>query len=303
MMNAMTAFLPGCAVFFMVCCCAAAEPEFLAPERTAQILTEKIREASGLSVYSRDESFLWIVNDSGAAPAIHLLESNGSPRGKVTLEGARNIDWEDLSSFTLDGQPYLLVADTGDNAAKRETCTLYVLHEPQAPAAGITLDDKAHIAWRIDFRYESGPRDCEAVAVDVPSKKILLLSKRTTPPELHELPLKPADTSVVQITRKIGTLEVSAPMDGNIPFRSQPTGMNISADNKLAAVITYYGVFLFPREAGEDWQQAFARKPRILQPHLLAQAEAIAFTPHSGNIVAVSEGRNSKIATYRKSTR
>jgi hypothetical protein len=43
------------------------------------------------------------------------LDSVGAALGQVSVNGARNRDWEDLAAFTHDGNPHLLIADTGDN--------------------------------------------------------------------------------------------------------------------------------------------------------------------------------------------
>ena len=262
-----------------------------------------IREASGLAVSRRDPGFLWVINDSGADAGIHLIGSDGTSRGMVSLKNARNVDWEDLASFTMDGESYLLVADTGDNEAKRDICTLYILREPAIPVTGKTLNATVSAQWSIRFHYEGGPRDCESVAVDAGAKKILLLSKRTDPPELHELPLLPPKGSGTLVTRKIGTTIVTAPIDSMIPFRNQPTAMDVSADGSMAAVLTYYGVFVFPKKPGEEWSEAMARKPVTFDPHGLAQAESIAVSNDNNTIFVISEGRKSPIVRYRKSAR
>lgn len=262
-----------------------------------------IREASGLAVSRRDPGFLWVVNDSGANAGIHLINSDGTSRGMVTLKNVRNVDWEDLASFTMNGKSYLLVADTGDNEAKRDICTLYILREPAIPATGETLKATVSEDWTIRFRYEGGPRDCESVAVDTVAKKVLLLSKRTDPPELHELPLLPSKENGTLVTRKIGTSSVTAPIDSMIPFRNQPTAMDVSADGSMAAVLTYYGVFVFPKKPGDEWSEAMARKPVTFEPHGLAQAESIAVSDDNNTIFVISEGRKSPIVRYRKSAR
>lgn len=262
-----------------------------------------IREASGLAVSRTDSGFFWVVNDSGSSPEIHLIDSNGRSRGQVTLKGARNKDWEDLASFTMDGVSYLLVADHGDNNAQRDICSLYLLREPSLPPPGANLSGEVPTDREIRFRYEGGPRDCEAVAVDVVAKKILLLSKRTQPPELYELPLIPTAADGTLIARKIGSSAVSAPMDSMVPYRNQPTGMDIAADQSFAAVVTYYGVFLFPKTPAESWSNAFSRKPVMLAPHILPQAESIAISDDGNDIVVVSEGRKSPIIRYRKTKR
>ena len=258
-----------------------------------------ITEASGLAISSANPDFMWIVNDSGGTPDIHLAGTDGTDRGKVTLADTRNIDWEDLSAFTLDGENCLLVADTGDNGSKREACTLHILREPALPAEGQKLSGTVVAAWRIQFCYEGGPRDCEAVAVDPVAGNIILISKRTEPPEVYQLPLHPPDGSGLAIARRIGQTEVKSPMASLIPFRNQPTGLSIAADNSVAAVVTYYGVFLFPRHPAESWAEAFAKPPAALQPHLLGQAESVAFSKDAKTIYALSEGRSSPVARYQ----
>lgn len=279
----------------LVSSCAAQVP--VAPH----IESQKIKEASGLAISSASDDFLWTLNDSGGSSHLHLFGSDGRDHGKVKVTNAKNIDWEDLASFTLDGKNYLLVADVGDNRAVRNTSILHIVPEPKLPAAGKKLDDKVTAAWHIEFRYEDGPRDCESVAVDVVDEKIILISKRSKPPEVYELPLRASASAKrgVSIARKIGVTAVDSPVGSLIPFANQPTGLDFSRDRSHAAVVTYYGVFLFPRHAEETWAQALARKPISLGPHGLGQAESIAFSRDGNFIHTISEGKNSPIIRYR----
>jgi hypothetical protein len=276
-------------------------PGFQPSEKPAGILgSSAIKEASGLAASSRDRGFLWVINDSGSKPELHLIETKGRYRGKTTLSGARNVDWEDLASFQSGGKSYLLAADTGDNESKRDSCTLYVLNEPELPAGDKMLDFQSRVQWQIRFRYEDGPRDCESVAVDAASGKILLLSKRTEVPYVYELPLKPDDGSKVLTARRIGKTSVQAPTGNRIPFASQPTGFDLTPDASMAAVVTYYGVFVFPRKPGEGWETAFSRDPIPLGPHKLPQAEAIAFSKDGSTIFTISEGSGTPIIRFQR---
>ncbi len=276
-------------------------PAFQPLAERPKLQAPAIAEASGLANSSADPRFMWIVNDSGGTPDIHLVGTDGSYRGRVTLKDTKNIDWEDLASFSLDGKDYLIVADTGDNNAKRDSCTLHILREPKLPADGTNLAATVRPAWQIQFRYEAGPRDCEAVAVDAKAGKILLISKRTNPPEVYELPLRPPAKGGILTAKRVGTTGTESPVDSFIPFRNQPTGLDLTADGSLAAVITYYGVFLFPRKPDESWAQAFAKPPTVLPPHLLGQAESVALSKDGKTIHAISEGRNSPIVSFQNS--
>jgi hypothetical protein len=274
-------------------------PAFTRVKPGATLQSTAVTEASGLAASPTAADSLWLINDSGSPPVLHLAGTDGSERGTVTLRDIRNTDWEDLASFSLGGKPYLLVADTGDNTSTRPECLLHIVAEPAPPAAGKKLDETVSPAWTIRFRYEDGPRDCESVAVDEKAGKILLISKRTTPPVIYELPLKPDGKDLVT-AKKIGTIPTPFPA-GNppIPFAAQPTGLDLSADGKFAVVVTYLGSFVFPKAADESWPAAFAKAPIALEPHLLRQAESVAFSRDGTLVHAVSEGARSPLVTYR----
>lgn len=278
----------------------AADTDFVKQEPKARIASKEVNEASGLAVSPRDPDFLWIVNDSGAGPEIHLAGTDGSDRGKVTVAGAKNVDWEDLSAFKRDGVSYLLVADCGDNASVRNDAVLYVVEEPSLPKAGETLSGEVKLAWTIPFGFEDGPRDCESVAVDEKAGKIILVSKRTKPPVVYELPLKPKGTERMVAKRLVETQVEPPKAVMKLPYIAQPTGMDISPDGTMAAVVSYYGVFLFPRTAKESWSEAFAKQPVILTPHGMAQAESVAFSRDGKSLAVVSERGDDRIVTYRR---
>ena len=139
--------------------------------------------------------------------------------------------------------------------------------------------------------------DCESVAVDAGSGKIILLSKRTQPPQVFELPLKPI-TPGIQTAKRIGTCTVESPAGASLAFGNQPTALDISSDCKKAAVVTYYGAFVFTRAKDESWADAFAKEPTSLGPHGLPQAESIAFTKEGNTLLVVSEGKHSIIQSF-----
>ena len=70
------------------------------------------------------------MNDSGNAPELFALNIHGDDLGTWTLEDTVQSDWEALSDFVLDGQPYLLIADVGDNILWKPVHSLIVVKEP-----------------------------------------------------------------------------------------------------------------------------------------------------------------------------
>lgn len=278
----------------------AAEPGWAAEAGARQLGSPEAREVSGMAATVAGDAGFWLINDSGGGSLLFLAGPDGRDRGKVRVAKAGNRDWEDLAGFMWKGKPYLLIADVGDNDAKRKACTLYVVREPELPAAGGVVDGVVEPEWKITFRYPDGARDCEAVAVDAAAGKVLLVSKRTRPPEVYELPLVPEAGREV-VARNVGTTAVKQPPGGfPHPFGSQPTGLALSPDGRMAAVLSYVSVFLFPRNAGESWAEAMARNPVVLPRHGLPQAEALAFSRDGRSLSVVSEGLRSRLICYRR---
>lgn len=274
-------------------------PPFKKSATPAKVQTDALLEASGLAASRRVADGLWVINDGGAPAQLHLIGRDGSARGAVSIANTANRDWEDLAAFSWKGKPHLLIAETGDNAGRYPTCTLIIVEEPAPPAAGQTLAGTVTPAWTIEFRYPDGPRDCEAVAVDPREESILLVTKRDTPPRLYRLPLRPTGTGI-QTATFLGTTAVKAPFGTLHPYGAQPTAFDLAPDGKSAALLSYIGVFIFPREPGESWQQALARKPEMLESHRLAQAESLAFSSDGHSLITLSEGRNSPIVSYER---
>jgi hypothetical protein len=242
-----------------------------------------LAEASGLAASRRDDT-LWSHNDSGTSPVLYAMGPDGSARGEVRVRGVENRDWEDLSSFVIAGTPYLLIADVGDNAQIYGTYALHVVEEPRLdhPPGDVP------VAWTVRFRYPKGAMDCEAVAVDVAEEHVLLLTKRTEPPVLYDLPLRPADTQVVVARQLTEVPHIPQPTEADLAedplwghVRAQPTAMDINDEGTVALVQTYGDTYLFRRAPGETWAEVFARVPETIDTPQLAQTEAACFAGSS----------------------
>jgi hypothetical protein len=249
--------------------------------QTANIASDQIIEASGLAQSTRRHDRLWVVNDGGSAPVLHAIGTDGQAQGSVTLDAGSNVDWEDLSSFELDHKSWLLVADTGDNEALRDTSTIYVIEEPQL---GENEDAVLPPAWTFSFRWPDGPQDCEAVGVDAVNERILLLSKRSIPAVLYELPLRPPSQDVITATR-LGPVDALArPTADDLaraaPERNwhwQPTALDIARDGSAAVILTYRAVYYFERSKGEAWIDALGTPASVVDLGGIREAEAVAF--------------------------
>jgi hypothetical protein len=255
----------------------------------ALIETSELEEISGIAASTRSDDLLWMINDSGNTNQLHAVDANnGNLLASITVAGISNVDWEDMAAFELDGEHWLLIADVGDNNARRRYGHLYLLPEPDSPVVGKAPDDVT-ISAEIVFGYADGARDVEAVAVDTQRREIVLVSKRKQPPGVHILPLTLTTTRTPLLAQRIADVNGLLPPTAvdrlrfgrYTPYVAQPTALDIhmptAVDQPVSAVLlTYKNAYLFQRRAGADWGTAWQR-PEVITVPPMQQTEAVAF--------------------------
>ncbi len=243
-------------------------------ERTVILANLGVRESSGLAPSGRRSGAFWTHNDSGNKPSLFAFDLSGRDLGEWRVEGARNLDWEDMASAKIDGKDYLLIADVGDNARKRDFCLLYVVPEPDPEEGGGSVS----IERAINFHYPDGPHDCESVGVCADERKIYLVSKTLG-----------GRATVYSIGWDSGH-EAEAAEIANLSI-GEATAMDFSPDGTRAVVLSYFAVHEFVRKDGEGWDKAFKRQPRVAPLLERRQWEAVAYGSDGSRIFITAEGR------------
>ena len=272
------------------------EPEYAGTKTDADL-----EEMSGLAASNQHKDVLWVINDGGNGEKLIAMRTDASRVATFNLKGVKNTDWEDLSSFTLKGKNYLLIADTGDNGGIRKTLQMFVFEEPKELTDGQTLEP----AWNFDFKWPDGARDCEAATVDATRGEILLVTKKRVPPELFRLPLQPTGKNI--IAEKIGELPgIEQPdkteMEENPVYgryRSQVTSADLSPTGRVLIVLNYHAVYFYVRDSNGSWTTALSTKPYSFSFPWLPQAEAITFNNEGTAIYIGSEQHPVPILRYR----
>jgi hypothetical protein len=254
------------------------------------IYDRDIEEASGMAVSHIHDDLLWVINDSGNSPSVYALNTKGKVLGSLSIEGVWNNDWEDLTSFEFEGRPYLVIADVGDNIARREAYFLHFIEEPDIEKTPDAFSLHIKPSWSITYTYEDGPRDCESVAVDMLNEKVLLLSKRDNPPILYELPLTKKKNTVARRCGEIKPLPRRSQDNTELSkYSNQPTAMDISSDGLSAVVLTYDCAFYFRKKKTTDWVTVFSGSSKEVMFPRLRQAESVCFNRDGSSIFVTSE--------------
>lgn len=248
-----------------------------------------VRESSGLSFSRQISDAVWTINDSGNSNHAFLLQTNGKLLAKIKLKDANNIDWEALADFEIDGKPYLMVADVGDNARRRKSYQLYFFPEPDLRESLQTAFDKpvkqTVKTKQIQFKYEDGPKNCEAIGVDSNNHQIWLVEKvsfgtnRKDTPGIYTLDFSLNSDKKTRIAKRIADFSPR-----NV------TGMDFSRDGKLLIIRNYLNAHMYTRSESQPWSEIINKTtPRTVVLPIQRQGEAISFTPDSQAMIVTSE--------------
>ncbi len=247
-------------------------PEYAKPVELARLENKKVNESSGLAESLLNPGLFWTHNDSGDKARLYCFDRQGKHAGTSKIKKAGAVDWEDMCSFMWQKKPWLLVADTGDNASRRKSCRLYLFNEPKDPKKD------AEDVHAIRLTYSTGAMDCEAIGVDVESRKLLLVEKKrwfTCRVFEADMPTTGVADLVAKPIAKI-----------NVPL---VTACDVSADGRRLIVLTLGQAFEFARGKDETWKEALAREPRTINMPPRKQGEAICYGINGTDLYLTSE--------------
>lgn len=255
------------------------------------ITDPELEEISGIDTAHRQDLAWWVINDSGNPNKLYGLNERGDMVVAIDMP-FKNKDWEDLSSFIWQKQAWILIADVGDNRAKRKDVELYLFQEPK----GSTSPQKQEI-YRFKVHYRDGAQDVEAVAVDPANGWVYLLSKRKDIPELYRFPL---DLSLagnkLELEAQAKLIDIPQPTSEDLQqpygaYRSQVTAMDFSTRHKTLAILTYKNAYLY------RWSEPLLGQKLKLSQELicpdqktLPQRESLCWNRDETGLIVVSEG-------------
>lgn len=207
-----------------------------------------LKESSGLASSIKHPGVLWSMNDSGGDAELFAMSESGVHLARFPIATTNPIDWESLDTFELNGQSYIAIGDIGDNFGWRGEVSILVVLEPNALS-----DTLLEPAWKITYTYPDGPRDSEAMSVDVTGERILILSKRDYPQRLYSVPLSAHDSVVAVQLAELTHLPQPVQLDfdedpDSAQYRYMPTGMDYDPINRRLLLTTYKDAYIYNLE-------------------------------------------------------
>lgn len=230
----------------------------------------RLTESSGVAVSRRHQGLLWTINDSGE-PLLFLTDTLGRTVGAFTVRGAAVVDWEALALGPCGrerGGDCLYIADTGDNAENRESATLYRIPEPDRAAPdGLTAP-----AEQLDFFYQDGSPDVEAIVVEQSGDVLLIAKGRSRGALVFRLPA----TAWGRRSAAAAIRTDSLPIPTSLLQLQLVTDAALAPDGEGVAVRTYREVHFF-RRAGDGRLRADPVRPVCQLGDFFSQGEGLAW--------------------------
>ena len=209
--------------------------------RQNQLENRDLRESSALAASRRVPGLFWTLNDSGNPPELFATDSGGRDRGSFRVNVPENRDWEALALARCGETDCLYIGEIGDNRPRFPTAKIYRVAEPAIPSppgARLALDGV------IEFRYQDGARNAEAMVV-TPEQDVYIISKeRAGGGRLYRLDHTAWKSGGIATAVFVSRL----PFPDGLGF--QVTDAALAADGSSVAVRTYSYIFFFRLERG-----------------------------------------------------
>jgi len=273
--------------------------------------TNLVPESSGVIASRISPNVFWTHNDSGnkhaRAWAFWISDEDRAKRtvkhlGYVELEGASNIDWEDIAA----GPGHrIYIFDGGDNPpCRRNDKRIHRFVEPKIdtdkPPVALTRPFESILFEYPDEKNASRPTkddahryDAECLFVHPISGDMYVVTKRDNRNKAVAKVYKLAAADVAWNSQRRHVLTFVT--DLSSPILNMVTGGDISSDGRRIVLRNYLAAFEYTLPAGQPFETIFRQHPRIhgltLEALQVLQGEGICLTNNGRDLVTTTECR------------
>jgi len=244
-------------------------------------LPNSLKESSGIVNLQGSDNF-WMINDSGNTNELFEVSESGKIKQIITVENAKNKDWEDLAS---DGQDKLFIGDFGNNGNKRKNLAIYLVSISSINNGEVSADKITfHFEDQKKFPPKKRDRNFDVEAFVYIKGYFYLFTKNRSShfdgiTKLYKVPAQVGNYSAELIGDFVTCVDSNTCL---------VTGAAISKDSKELVLLTHDKLFLFTNFKGEDF---FNGSVSEINLHHNSQKEAICF---KGNDIYITDEATKK---------
>jgi len=266
-----------CCLFVLISC---TSQDFKTLE-IAGDLPYSLKESSGVVNLQGSDNF-WMINDSGNSNELFEVSETGAIQQIVTVENAKNKDWEDLTS---DGKDKIFIGDFGNNNNKRKNLTIYWVDISNISNEKVLAQKTTfHFEDQVKFPPKKKDRNYDVEAFVYMNGYFYLFTKNRSShfdgiTKLYKIPAQLGDHSAELIGRFVTCMDSK---------KCLVTAATISKNNKELVLLTHDKLFLFTNFKEDDF---FNGSVSEINLHHDSQKEAICF---KGNIIYITDEATKK---------
>lgn len=189
-----------------------------------------LEEISGLVASRSQPGVLYAHNDSGDSARFFAVTTTGKTITEFLVDGATNVDWEDLGLGACPAGTCLFIGDLGDNTGTRTDLAVYRLTEPTGLLDARVSTKKSIASEKFPFVYPDGAHyDAEALFVHPTTGRVYVVTKEGQGERSHLFRFpSPMDSSTTATLEALGKLSV--PTDTQPPVTAadvSPSGRSV----------------------------------------------------------------------------
>lgn len=243
-----------------------------------------LSEISGICPSNNSKDVWWVHNDSGDSARIFAVDRAGKIVGAnegTMIEGARNIDWEDIAK----GDGKLYIGDVGNNGNARRDLAVYVIKEPSdVRQKSMQPLNRIQVSYpgQTQFPPATWQFDCEAIFV-LHGKLHFLTKHRALGGRL------PSDSTTLYRldSERSDRTNVLTKLDQRSNLGGWVTAADVSGNGRWLAVLTQFpaaSIWIFDTQANPA--KPLAKPVRRVVMSNAKQCEAVCFDGPDTLIVA-----------------
>lgn len=259
-----------------------ATPRDYEAHKLCDLSDKAIDECSGLAASRRYPGLLWAHNDSGDTARLFLINLQGQTMTQVHLQGAENVDWEDIEIVGTGRATWLYVGDIGDNNSIRPNTVIYRLREPNLDLAhappNVTVPCE-----RMTLTYPDGPHNAETL-IALPDGNLIIVTKTLDDSQIFKTS-QPFQVGATQQLTEIGKYRF-----GHVGYMTRlATGGDLSPDGKRLVICTYAEAYEWLLPPNRSWTALWQTTPHIFTLPPMKQCEGICYSADGQRIYLSGE--------------
>jgi len=240
------------------------------------VLNDDVRETSGLA---KVNGKIYTHNDNGGSNLLYEINAEtGDVIRSITVNGASNVDWEDLAC----DDTHLYIADIGNNLGSRKDLKIYKILKSDLDTNNMVDAETIAFSYadQTKFTYDNFTTPYDAEALIAYNGQLYIFTKNWADytSKVYSIPTVPGNYEVTSVGEKVLDVMVTGAASDGAGSSVALVGYTnpYDKDTQFKSMIVKLSAF-----AGNDFFSGSIAEHKIANSQIVGQVEAILFNTSS----------------------